>query len=210
MIVFTNFKKRFKRNPEEILNIPDLVLDNRIYWLKGKNGAGKTSLVKSMAGIIPFEGEISVDGLSLNKNRMEYRLRINYAEAEPLYPDFLKGTDLVDLYRYTKKAATDQVKSLLKRFAMPAYINNKIGSYSSGMTKKLSLLLAFMGSPRLILLDEPFITLDPQALQMVEELIAEYHDKGCGFIIPSHQGFTIPGINPAMPIVLEDKKILLP
>ncbi|MEO5995285.1 MAG: ABC transporter ATP-binding protein [Chitinophagaceae bacterium] len=209
MIVFSNFKKRFKGNPEEILHIPGLVLDNKIYWLKGRNGAGKTSLVKSMAGLIPFEGEISVDSLTLNNNRMEYRLKVNYAEAEPLYPEFLKGSDLIDLYKYTKKAATHQVNLLLNRFGMSGYVNNKVGSYSSGMTKKLSLLLAFMGNPKLILLDEPFITLDPQALHMVEELIAEYNYNGAGFIIPSHQGFTIPGADPHISMVLDNKTILL-
>ena len=139
---------------------------------------------------------------------MEYRHCINYAEAEPLYPEFLKGIDLVHLYAYTKKAAASQVNLMIKRFGVSSYINNKVGSYSSGMAKKLSLLLAFMGKPKLILLDEPFITLDQQAKIVVEELIAEYHNKGTAFIIPSHQEFMLPGNSQAFAIVLENKTIL--
>jgi ABC-2 type transport system ATP-binding protein len=127
--------------------------------------------------------------MDIKKDRMAYRLKINYAEAEPDYPGFLRGTDLIDLYTYTKKATKSQVSSLIRKFEIAHYINKKAGAYSSGMSKKLSLLLAFIGSPELILLDEPFITLDPQALNIVENLIAEYHKAGAAFIIASHQHF---------------------
>lgn len=207
MIAFHNFRKRFKGNTEDVLNIPDLLLDNKVYWLKGKNGVGKTSLIKSIAGIIPFEGQVSVDGVNINKNKMMYRLIVNYGEAEPLYPGFLTGTDLIDLYAYTKKATANQVNSLIKRFEVLAYKNKKLGSYSSGMVKKLSLLLAFIGQPKLILLDEPFITLDPQALSVAEELIAEYHSNGTGFIIASHQDFSITNSIQPVSIALINKTI---
>jgi ABC-2 type transport system ATP-binding protein len=207
MIAFHNFRKRFKGNTEDVLNIPDVLLDNEVYWLKGKNGVGKTSLIKSIAGIIPFEGQVSVDGVNINKNRMLYRLSVNYAEAEPLYPGFLTGTDLIDLYAYTKKATANQVNSLIKRFEVLAYKNNKLGSYSSGMIKKLSLLLAFIGQPTLILLDEPFITLDPHALTIAEELIAEYHSNGTGFIIASHQDFSVRNSIQPVSIALINKTI---
>ncbi len=207
MIAFQNFSKRFKGNNEDVLNIQDLLLENKIYWLKGKNGIGKTSLLKSMAGIIPFKGRVSVNGLNIQENRIAYRLHVNYGEAEPLYPEFLKGNDLIDLYAYTKKGTTNQVNLLIKKFEVPAYINNKTGSYSSGMTKKLSLLLAFIGSPKLILLDEPFITLDPYALSVAEELIAEYHNNGTAFIIASHQQFSIMHSIQPVSIALTNKTI---
>lgn len=209
MIAFKNFRKRFKSSTEDVLNIPGLSLDNKVYWLKGENGTGKTSLIKSIAGIVPFEGEISVDGLQINKQRMEYRLSVNYAEAVPHYPEFLKGIDLVDFYAYTKKATQDQLNSLVKTFETASYINNKVGSYSSGMTKKLSLLLAFIGKPKLVLLDEPFITLDPHSVKIVEELITEHHKTGTAFIIASHQDFIISDALPFVSIELINKTILL-
>ncbi len=207
MIEFNNFRKRYKGSDEDVLNIPGLLLNNSVYWLKGKNGAGKTSLLKSIAGIIPFEGDVSVDGLSIVKNRIRYRLNVNYAEAEPLYPDFLTGSDLIDLYAYTKKAEASQVSALINIFDISAYKNRKLASYSSGMAKKLSLLLAFTGNPKLILLDEPFITLDPYALTVAGELIAEYYNKGTGFIIASHQGFSVTGAIQPVALALTDKTI---
>src|SRR5207253_2363557 len=97
------------------------------------------------------------------KNMLSYRRIVNYAEAEPLYPEFLKGSDLVSLYQNTKAASSEQVQKLLTKLGVVNFQSKEIGTYSSGMIKKLSLVLAFMGNSKLILLDEPLITLDKDA-----------------------------------------------
>lgn len=187
MLSIKGFKKFYSGNL--ILDVPDLVLEKNIYWLKGQNGSGKTTLMKAIAGLIPFDGEISIEGINIFKQRIDYRYIVNYAEAEPVYPDFLTGADLIKLYTETKKASQDQVGKVIGRLDIKSYIKNKAGSYSSGMIKKLSLALSFLGNPKLILLDEPFITLDQNAIINLNELITEYHHRDVCFIIASHQDF---------------------
>ncbi len=162
-------------------------LDGQFYWLKGENGSGKSTLFRSMAGLIPFTGEIEVAGRAIHKDRIGYRMIVNYAEAEPVYPTFLTGRELVNFYATTKKADPQQVEELIVALGIGAYVGNKTGTYSSGMLKKLSLVLAFIGNPRLILLDEPLITLDQASVTNLMDMIEQAITKGITIIITSHQ-----------------------
>ncbi len=185
MLSFNGYSKHYNGNL--ILQAPALELGHGIYWLKGENGSGKTTLIKSIAGLIPFDGEISVDGVAINKQRAAYRLLVNYAEAEPAYPNFLTGDDLIRFYATTKKAGSAQVQALTAVLGVTAFSGNKIGTYSSGMAKKLSLVLGLMGQPRLILLDEPLITLDQASVAVLQGIIESYYKQGITFLITSHQ-----------------------
>jgi len=183
MLEITNYKKTYGNTT--VLEISHLQLSEGIYWLKGENGAGKTTFIKSVAGLIPFEGIIVTDGLCIRKQRMLYTKKVSFAEAEPVYPSFLTGNDLVQFYRNTKGETS--CKALAEAFGVVSYLQNKTGTYSSGMLKKLSLLLAFSDNPKLILLDEPFITLDAAAVIALHQRIALSFSKGISFIISSHQ-----------------------
>jgi ABC-2 type transport system ATP-binding protein len=188
MLQFKNYKKHY--NHEVILEIEDTHLNAGVYWIKGENGSGKSTLMKSIAGLIPFQGEINLYDLSnIPKNCMEYRKQVNYGEAEPVYPEFLKGSDLIALYVNTKGGDKDQVESLITRMGVKKFQSKEIGTYSSGMAKKLSLVLAFIGNPKLILLDEPLITLDTDAVEVVMDLITEHATTGVSVIFSSHQDF---------------------
>lgn len=189
LLHFTNYKKTYDQGSKIVLNIPDLKLTKGIYWLKGANGSGKTSLLKSVAGLIPFDGDIFVAGINIRKQRMAYRKIVNWSEAEPVYPDFLTGNDLIAFYQATKGGAASHIKELIKGIGIEEYLNQKTGSYSSGMTKKLSLLLAFIGEPKLILLDEPLITLDAQTVTVIQKMIRQYAESGVSFLVSSHQQF---------------------
>lgn len=187
MLHFTHFVKSYGTEP--VLSISDLTLKEGIYWLQGENGAGKTTLLKSVAGLIPFTGNITVYDTNIRQHRMAYRRLVNWAEAEPLYPDFLTGIDLINFYQHTQPTNTAEIKHLLKLFGTDRYVHQKLSTYSSGMTKKLSLTLAFIGQPKWILLDEPLITLDTAAIDNCLSLIHQYHQKGVSFLITSHQSF---------------------
>lgn len=187
MIRFLNYSKRYESRL--VLHVPEMELNAGVYWLKGENGSGKTTFLKSIAGLIPFEGTIELQGISIKQEPMNYRRLVSYAEAEPLYPAFLTGDDLIKFYLQTRQAEPEQVNYLADMFGTSSYRNQKVGAYSSGMAKKLSLLLAFLGKPKLILLDEPFITLDQKSLQVLPELISNYSQQGTSFIISSHQAF---------------------
>lgn len=186
VIALQGVKKSYQDTP--VLDIASLQLVPGIYWLQGENGAGKTTCMKVMAGLIPFKGEIVLNGnVSSKAHPVQFRRLINYAEAEPLYPSFLTGRDLLELYLNTKGGDREQIKTISEQLGIDVFVNNPVSSYSSGMLKKLSLLLAFTGNPVLILLDEPLITIDVQALRVLYELIRTYSAKGVTFCITSHQ-----------------------
>jgi ABC-2 type transport system ATP-binding protein len=141
-----------------------------------------------LAGLIPFKGDIQLDGINLRYDPVSYRSLVNFAEAEPLYPDFITGNELVLFYQEIRKAASVQIDMLINLFKMHHFLKSPIGTYSSGMVKKLSLLLAFIGKPSLLLLDEPLAMLDEGSVHILPELINAYHKEfKTGFIFSSHQ-----------------------
>lgn len=202
MLRIANYRKAY--GPDPVLTIPRLELPGGIYWLKGKNGAGKTTLLKSVAGLIPFDGEISVMGLSLRQQRRAYTKTVSFAEAEPVYPSFLTGQELLGFYLQTKGGNKQNAIQIGEALGIASFLSQKVETYSSGMLKKLSLLLCFCGSPTLLLLDEPFITLDESAVTELQRLIAT---KNASFIISSHQELAVDV--PYENLLLHEKTIQL-
>lgn len=162
-------------------------LDQGIYWVKGGNGTGKTTLFKVISGQTPFEGTLSLNEISIKTAPVAYRAMISYAEAEPQYPSFITGNELLNYHISVRKADPMIVKEVTEQFGMTPFMNNKIGSYSSGMLKKLSLICAFTGDIQLYILDEPLITIDTHSAQVLYGLIRKYHEQGCSFLLSSHQ-----------------------
>ncbi|MFB6454476.1 ATP-binding cassette domain-containing protein [Chitinophaga sp. Hz27] len=186
VITLSAIRKSYQDIP--VLDIPHLSLGHGIYWLKGENGAGKTTCMKVMAGLLPFKGDIIINGTVNNAGQpVAYRRLINYAEAEPLYPAFLTGKDLINLYLNTKGGDRQLMQEIQSLLGVGNFVNNPVSSYSSGMLKKLSLMLAFCGNPALILLDEPLITIDTRTVTILYDLINQYHSRGVSFCITSHQ-----------------------
>jgi ABC-2 type transport system ATP-binding protein len=188
MIHLNQVEKYYDR--KLVLKIPELTLENGIYWLTGTNGSGKTTFLKILAGLMPFKGNVFVNDTSLKKQDVAYRRLVSYAEAEPLYPSFITGSDLVLFYQEIRKAPGKQVEKLIAFSGLRQNLASPIGTYSSGMVKRLSLLLAFIGNVPLILLDEPLATLDAEAVHALPDLIKDYRDEyGTCFIFSSHQPF---------------------
>jgi ABC-2 type transport system ATP-binding protein len=192
-----------------ILNIPQLELSPGIYWVQGGNGVGKTTCLKIIAGLIPFEGDVLVKNtVSSKKDPVRYRQEVNYAEAEPLYPGFLTGRDLLRLHTSAKGKGHEDITAMAPEMRIPAFLNNPVSSYSSGMLKKLSLLLAFTGAPSLILLDEPLITLDQDAIPVLYEWVRRFHiQHGVSFFITSHQLIVDGALPVTAALAIENKKI---
>ncbi len=155
---------------------------------KGPNGAGKTSFFRSIAGIIPCKGSISIYETDLHKSPTSYRRLINYAEAEPLLPTFLTGYELINFYADAKGGNASQSDFLIDYFGIKSFAQNPVGTYSSGMLKKVSVLLAFIGKPQVILLDEPLITIEDTFLPKIWALIKQWHgEQQITFLLSSHQ-----------------------
>ncbi|SEN15548.1 ABC-2 type transport system ATP-binding protein [bacterium A37T11] len=190
MLTFEHFQKSY--GPNRILGIDKLMLEAGIHWIQGTNGSGKSTLLKAIAGLIHFHGSIVLENrFNLKKQPVAYRQQINFAESEPLYPGYFNGWDMIRLFAKAKKAPDNQITQLVEGLGMVEYLNEPLAGYSSGMLKKLSLVLGFLGQPSLILLDEPFITLDQAALNQLAEWIRDTHLlKNVNFLITSHQ--TIP------------------
>jgi ABC-2 type transport system ATP-binding protein len=206
MIQILEARKAF--NGTLVLDIPGLELPGGLYWLQGVNGSGKSTLLRMMAGMVPFEGDIRVNGVSLRNSPVPYRKQVSWAAAEPLYPLFLTGRELLRLYQAIRKARHSQVDHLVNLFGMEQWLSSRIGSYSSGMVKRLSLVLALLGNTSLILLDEPLATLDADAAALLPSLVRDFRkDQGTSFIFSSHQAFK-PGDLPVdRSLVIAGQKI---
>lgn len=207
MLELNNIKKSYDKNL--VLDIQSLQLHNEIYWVKGENGSGKTTLLKIIAGLLPFEGDIFFNSTSLKNEPLAYRRLISWAEAEPLFPPFLFGTELLALYKQIRQVSQKEVDILIEALSMQEYIRHKTGTYSAGMNKKLSLALAFIGNPSLIILDEPLITLDPNAFHRICKLILEKNkNNDTTFLMSSHQSPDHDLFGSSKQLIVSNKTIL--
>jgi ABC-2 type transport system ATP-binding protein len=192
MLQFKNVSKQYYRRT--IVQVPDVSLSGH-YWLRGSNGSGKSTLLKMIGGLIPFEGNIDWRDVNLKTETVKYRKMVSYAEAEPLYPTFLTGRDLISFFNQTRNANIQKTNLLIDGFKIATFIDNPIGTYSSGMVKKLSLVLALIGETELLLLDEPLVTLDKEAIAVLYECLHARALLGNSIVFTSHQAFDVPSLS---------------
>lgn len=187
MLQLTNFGKTY--HGRAVLRIESFAFSPGIFWIQGANGSGKSTLLQSIAGVTPFEGDIILAGqLSVKKHAVAYRRRVNFAEAEPVFPTFLTGLELIHLFQQAKNGPPHQEDFYLESLQMMSYVHEPVGTYSSGMLKKLSLVLAFLGRPDCILLDEPLTTLEAATIPVLCSWMADQHaQQGTSFLLSSHQ-----------------------
>lgn len=209
MLQFLKFKKYYGNYP--VLKIADQLISPGIYWIKGVNGSGKSTLLKTIAGVLSFDGDIVLDNdMSVKRNPVDYRKAVNFAEAEPLFPEFLTGREMVNLFTDAKNAPANQEHYFIESMHMQAYIDRPLGTYSSGMLKKLSLVLAFIGNPKLILLDEPLNTLDSGSLKILYHWITERNRQyETSFLLSSHQDLNLDTLFSARELLVESQTLKL-
>ncbi|MDZ7607248.1 MAG: ATP-binding cassette domain-containing protein [Cyclobacteriaceae bacterium] len=206
MLRVENLVKRY--GDKTILDVPALEMNLGIVHLKGINGSGKTTFSKIVAGLIPFQGEVLLNSkLSPVGDKVAYRKMVNYAEPEPKYPEFLTANDLIRFVGKAKGASEASSNALIEKLGISGYLYDHVGTYSSGMLKRLSLCLAFLGNPALILLDEPFNTLDTSAIATLKELIGMNQANGVDFILVSHQDMHEYGITVSSSFLVENHTI---
>ncbi|MBL7700069.1 MAG: ATP-binding cassette domain-containing protein [Chitinophagaceae bacterium] len=184
MLKFSKVRKQF--NSRVILDIPTLDLDSNLYWVQGQNGSGKSTFLRMVAGIIPFDGQIAFGNVDSKLHPVAYRQNISWADAEPLYPPFLSGQELLEFYVKLRGTPVKDAQELIDRIGIREFIDSRTGTYSSGTLKKLSLLLAFVGSPPIILLDEPLVTLDTVAVKSICDIVKEMQLSGSLLLVSSH------------------------
>ncbi|GAB3222329.1 ATP-binding cassette domain-containing protein [Algoriphagus aestuariicola] len=185
LLSLTAFSKEYPSGFK--LSIEGLKLKPGIHLIGGENGSGKSTFLKAIAGIHDSKGEIELTGISLRKTPLSYRMKIGYAEAEPVFPEFLSADNLISVVASAKQAGSPQINLLKTTLGIVSFSSHPVGTYSSGMLKKTALVLAFMGDPSLIILDEPFTTIDRKSQETLTDLIIEKAKSGVSFLLTTHQ-----------------------
>lgn len=157
----------------------------------GHNGAGKTTTIKAVAGILKFsEGEIIIDGNSVKSEPLECKKKIAYIPDNPDLYEFMTGIGYLNFISDIFKVPADVRKERIEKYADSLELKNDLGSqissYSHGMKQKLALISALIHNPKLIILDEPFVGLDPKAAHSLKEIMRSHCENGGAIFFSTH------------------------
>ena len=174
--------------------VDDLTLHiqpGEIYGFIGHNGAGKTTTLKSCAGILRFDsGDIFVDGISIKENPMECKRRMAYIPDNPDLYEFLSGIQylnfIADAYRVSAADREQRIAEYAAALELTDDLASKINAYSHGMKQKLAVISAMIHQPKLLMMDEPFVGLDPKAAHTVKLLMRQFCDNGGAIFFSTH------------------------
>lgn len=174
--------------------VDDLSLHIRageIYGFIGHNGAGKTTTIKSCCGILQFEeGEIYVDGVSIQEDPIGCKRKIAYLPDNPDLYEFLSGVQylnfIADVYGVSKEERERRIKEYADLFGLTEDLAQPISAYSHGMKQKLAIISALIHSPKLLIMDEPFVGLDPKAAHELKQIMRRLCDNGSAIFFSTH------------------------
>lgn len=174
-----------------VSNLTLHIRPGEIYGFIGHNGAGKTTTIKACCGILDFdEGDIFIDGLSIRKEPLECKKRFAYIPDNPDLYDFLSGIKylnfIADVYAVPKSEREERIRRYSDLFGLNSDLAQSVSSYSHGMKQKLALISAFIREPKLLMLDEPFVGLDPKASHMLKELMRDLCSRGGAIFFSTH------------------------
>ncbi len=190
MLKITKFTKSYG-NKVAVSELDLHIERGQIYGFIGHNGAGKTTTLKACVGILDFDGgEIFVDGVSVKKSPLECKKKIAYIPDNPDLYEFMTGIKylnfVADVYGVSKKEREERIGKYADLFGMTASLATPVSAYSHGMKQKLAVIAAFIHSPRLIIMDEPFVGLDPKATHTLKELMRDFCKEGGAIFFSTH------------------------
>ena len=177
MIEIKNVTKKYG-NKKAVDNVSFTVNDGDIFAFIGHNGAGKTTLIKSIVGIHDFdEGDILIDGMSIKEKPVECKKLMAYVPDNPETYEHMKAIDYInficDMYDVDKETREKNINKYAKLFEMEDKLNDTIDSFSHGMKQKVVLISALAHDPKILIMDEPFVGLDPKAVFDIKEVLNE-------------------------------------
>ena len=186
-----NFSKTYRGGKRAVADLSLDICAGDIFGFIGHNGAGKTTTLKAVSGILDFEaGEIRIDGHSIQKEPMWCKERMAYLPDNPDLYEYLTGIQYLnfigDVYRVPGKVRTERIGELSEQFGITRSLGDLISTYSHGMKQKLALISAFLHKPRLLLLDEPFVGLDPEATVVLKENMHALCREGSAIFFSTH------------------------
>ncbi|HHT67360.1 MAG TPA: ABC transporter ATP-binding protein [Erysipelotrichaceae bacterium] len=167
------------------------ILPGEIYGFIGHNGAGKTTTLKCIAGILRFEeGSILIDGHSIVNNPLECKRKLAYIPDNPDLYDFMTGIKYLNFIADIFKIPALERKELIKKygdlFELTKDLAQPVATYSHGMKQKLAIISALIHKPKLIIMDEPFVGLDPKVSHTMKKLMREHCDNGGAIFFSTH------------------------
>jgi len=167
------------------------IAPGEIYGFIGHNGAGKTTTLKSVAGILQFDaGEIYINGKSVKEQPLECKKEIAYIPDNPDLYDFMSGIKylnfIADIFGVSAEDRAARIKKYADTFELTDSLAESVAAYSHGMKQKLAIIAAWLHTPRLIIMDEPFVGLDPKAAHILKEMMREECDNGGAIFFSTH------------------------
>ena len=167
------------------------IAPGEIYGFIGHNGAGKTTTLKSVAGILQFDaGEIYINGKSVKEQPLECKKEIAYIPDNPDLYDFMSGIKylnfIADIFGVSAEDRAVRIKNYADTFELTDSLAEPVAAYSHGMKQKLAIIAAWLHTPRLIIMDEPFVGLDPKAAHILKEMMREECDNGGAIFFSTH------------------------
>ena len=176
------------------LAVDDLSLHiapGEIYGFIGHNGAGKTTTLKSTVGILQFDqGTITIDGIDLSKDPLACKAKLAYIPDNPDLYDYMSGIKylnfIADVFGVESGERTRRIRELADRLGLTDDLAQPISAYSHGMKQKLALISAWIHDPRLIIMDEPFVGLDPKASHLLKQMMREHCERGGAIFFSTH------------------------
>ena len=167
------------------------IAPGEIYGFIGHNGAGKTTTLKSIAGILRFdEGEITIDGTSVKNDPLACKKKLAYIPGNPDLYEFMTGIKYLNFISDIFGVSADDRQARIRKYADLFELTNDlaqpIASYSHGMKQKLAIISAWVHEPRLIIMDEPFVGLDPKASHLLKGMMRELCDRGGAIFFSTH------------------------
>ena len=190
MLKICNLTKRYDDKPA-VDGLSLEVCAGDIYAFIGHNGAGKTTTIKAACGILRFEeGDIFIDGMSVKEKPLECKKLIAYIPDNPELYDYMSGIKylnfVADIFGVSAKDRAERIAKYADAFGLTEDLAQPISAYSHGMKQKLAIISAWIHEPKLIIMDEPFVGLDPVAAHTLKTMMREHCDKGGAIFFSTH------------------------
>lgn len=191
MLSIRNFSKTYKGGKRAVDQLSLEVGAGEIYGFIGHNGAGKTTTLRAVVGVLDFEeGDILIDGVSIRENPVLCKSKTAYIPDNPDIYAHLTGIGylnfIADIYGVTAKEKDERIKLYSEAFELTKDLGDLISSYSHGMQQKLAIIAALIHRPKLLILDEPFVGLDPKASHTLKTIMAELCKEGSAIFFSTH------------------------
>ncbi len=191
MLEIKNLTKTYKGGKRAVDNLSIVVHPGDIYGFIGHNGAGKTTTIKSIVGIHDFDqGQILVNGMDVRTQALECKKIMAFIPDNPDIYEYLTGIQylnfMADIYQVSRKAREERIRSEAESFGIFPVLGDLVSTYSHGMRQKLAIIGALIHDPKLLVLDEPFVGLDPEASLILKGKMHELCGKGSSIFFSTH------------------------